>query len=478
MNDSTTSRSQAVPDSANLNGFFSASEARIERWRQLNRLVKAAAGAPAAEQEKIKRQATQILETLRPIEEFNAYPGPRLMARVERAPEGAATGRASRGSRSASALAAVEQLPRRSRARGRPTRKARAAPGGHPAAVGRPRPERASPTARSLIVAAGRALDLAGTARNVPPAAARRPTASSTSRSSSAASRTRCSRCIVNYNMQAVVIVRRLRLSRRSTPLPTCASCSRAHLPQAAGGARSRPRARARARCCMPSGPSSTSSSSPTATSRKLAGADEAAGIRRVFYGARGDARDPPRDPRRHQGPLRDAVLRQPEEVRAAPDRHLPRAADRARQVDLQVELDPRHGRVLRREPVPRRVLGDDRRAGQPARAHRQHQGGAGQGGARLRRRPHVLRHQRHLDVEQDHPPGAVRARRHRADRPRLPQVAPLRPGARRRAAATTSTPSRSRSTRCTAAWRSSRSRTRCCSSRPRASSTACACWC
>ena len=89
MNESTTSRSQAAPDSANLNGFFSASEARIERWRQLNRLVKAAAGATSAEQEKIKRQATQILETLRPIEEFNAYPGASLMARVEERLSGA-----------------------------------------------------------------------------------------------------------------------------------------------------------------------------------------------------------------------------------------------------------------------------------------------------------------------------------------------------------------------------------------------------
>ena len=49
------------------------------------------------------------------------------------------------------------------------------------------------------------------------------------------------------------------------------------------------------------------------------------------------------------QDALRDAVLRQPEEIRAAADRHLPRPADRARQVGLQVRLDPRHGRVLRR---------------------------------------------------------------------------------------------------------------------------------
>ena len=126
MNDSTTSRSQAVPDSANLNGFFSASEARIERWRQLNRLVKAAAGAPAAEQEKIKRQATQILETMRPIEEFNAYPGAGLMARVDERLGGADwTGFARLVQRISSAL--ISNSYRDEARPGRPTRKARTA---------------------------------------------------------------------------------------------------------------------------------------------------------------------------------------------------------------------------------------------------------------------------------------------------------------------------------------------------------------
>ena len=49
-----------------------------------------------------------------------------------------------------------------------------------------------------------------------------------------------------------------------------------------------------------------------------------------------------------HPGPLRDAVLRQSEEVRATSDRDVPRAADRPRQIGLQVRLDPRHGRILR----------------------------------------------------------------------------------------------------------------------------------
>ena len=54
-----------------------------------------------------------------------------------------------------------------------------------------------------------------------------------------------------------------------------------------------------------------------------------------------------------------------------------------------------------------------------------------------------VLRHQRHLDLEQDRRAGAAPARRHRPDRPQLPQVAPLRARAGGRAAATTSRRSR-----------------------------------
>ena len=92
---------------------------------------------------------------------------------------------------------------------------------------------------------------------------------------------------------------------------------------------------------------------------------------------SRGAARGPSLDPRRRGRAQRHPVLRQPEEVRPEADRHVPRAAGRARQVDLQVELDPRHGRVLRREPVPGGILGDLRRTRQPARADRQHQEGA-----------------------------------------------------------------------------------------------------
>ena len=154
-------------------------------------------------------------------------------------------------------------------------------------------------------------------------------------------------------------------------------------------------------------------------------------------------------------------------------DRHLPRAADRARQVDLQVELDPRHGRVLRGQPVPRRVVGDHRRARQPARADRQHQEGAGRGRARLRRRPRVLRHQRHLDLQQDgrsrrcSQPGdivIVDRNCHKSHHYGM-VLAGAQPLLRR------GLPD-GRSTRCTARCRCARSRRRCSTSRPRAGST------
>ena len=51
-------------------------------------------------------------------------------------------------------------------------------------------------------------------------------------------------------------------------------------------------------------------------------------------------------------------------------------------------------------------------------------------GRAGLWRRPRVLRHQRHVDQQQDGRAGADAAGRHRHHRPQLPQVAPLRHGA------------------------------------------------
>ena len=122
-----------------------------------------------------------------------------------------------------------------------------------------------------------------------------------------------------------------------------------------------------------------------------LAGSDEAAPIRRIFYGVEEPMEihlailDGVKD--RYETPYFDNLKR----LRPAPDRHLPRAAGGPGEVDLQVQLDPRHGRVLRGQPVPRRVVGDDRRTRQPPRADREHQGRAGQGGPGARRGPQLF---------------------------------------------------------------------------------------
>ena len=92
-------------------------------------------------------------------------------------------------------------------------------------------------------------------------------------------------------------------------------------------------------------------------------------------------------------------------------------------------------GEFYGHQPVPGRKQRHDGRPRQPAGADRQHQEGPGHGGPRLRRRPRLLRHQRHLHLQQDGGAGADGAGRHRRRRPQLPQVAPLRHGADRRAA-------------------------------------------
>ncbi|HEX6692318.1 MAG TPA: decarboxylase, partial [Burkholderiales bacterium] len=73
-------------ESVGVGTFFSASEAREERWRELHRVAKAlAVGGGQAD----KSQAKALVEQLTPLEELCGYPGPKLMAQVnERLKEG------------------------------------------------------------------------------------------------------------------------------------------------------------------------------------------------------------------------------------------------------------------------------------------------------------------------------------------------------------------------------------------------------
>lgn len=73
-----------VADERGINHFFSASEARVDRWRALNRVAKTLhAQRGEADVAKLRGAADKLLSELAPIEELNGYPGPHLMAQVQ-----------------------------------------------------------------------------------------------------------------------------------------------------------------------------------------------------------------------------------------------------------------------------------------------------------------------------------------------------------------------------------------------------------
>jgi arginine decarboxylase len=70
-----------------LKDFFSAAEARTDRWSEMNTVGRAwesalTQGQPA---DKFLAQAAQLLEEISPLESYWAYPGPRLMATIREA---------------------------------------------------------------------------------------------------------------------------------------------------------------------------------------------------------------------------------------------------------------------------------------------------------------------------------------------------------------------------------------------------------
>ena len=67
---------------ASLHQFFSASEARIDRWRLLGRGARAMASAGPGAADPARAEASRLLDELGPIEDVNAYPGPHLLAQV------------------------------------------------------------------------------------------------------------------------------------------------------------------------------------------------------------------------------------------------------------------------------------------------------------------------------------------------------------------------------------------------------------
>ncbi|HEX6156800.1 MAG TPA: decarboxylase [Burkholderiales bacterium] len=68
-------------ESVGVGSFFSASESREERWRELHRAAKGMA-AGGAKADGLRQEAKALLEQLAPLEELCGYPGPRLMAQL------------------------------------------------------------------------------------------------------------------------------------------------------------------------------------------------------------------------------------------------------------------------------------------------------------------------------------------------------------------------------------------------------------
>jgi arginine decarboxylase len=67
-----------------LKDFFSAAEARTDRWRQMSAAARAweAARAPGQPDERAQAEASRLLADVAALEAYWAYPGPRLMATV------------------------------------------------------------------------------------------------------------------------------------------------------------------------------------------------------------------------------------------------------------------------------------------------------------------------------------------------------------------------------------------------------------
>jgi arginine decarboxylase len=85
--------------------FFSAAEARLDRWRQLFRTARAFGESSRGDAEQLRRETGRLLAEIGPLEAFWAYPGPRLLGALrDRAASGDGMGVARLVQRISSAL--------------------------------------------------------------------------------------------------------------------------------------------------------------------------------------------------------------------------------------------------------------------------------------------------------------------------------------------------------------------------------------
>ena len=69
-------------DTVGLSGFFSASQARADRWRAMNAAAKRLAAATGSQAEVLRCLALDQYAALAPVEDYCGYPGPRLLSLV------------------------------------------------------------------------------------------------------------------------------------------------------------------------------------------------------------------------------------------------------------------------------------------------------------------------------------------------------------------------------------------------------------
>jgi arginine decarboxylase len=395
-----------------LSNFFSAAEGRLDRWRTLHRIAKNMVGVDEKDAEALRQEAQTLLADMAPIEDFCGYPGPRLMAQLhERLQTSDWTGFARLVQRISIGLMTNSYRDNSEAWKAEEETDVRSTDM-LPPSIGRGQSRK--PYFEVLMVSPGeRSMwpeirEVFRRLRRVEDPFIYEPVIVGSFEDAVLA-------MVFNYNLQAVVISDGFGFpSQYNVPALREILLKQVQIGEGLRAA-TRDLGTTLARMIRRWRPEVDVYLTTDRNVGALAGSDEAAPIRRVFYGAE--------EPMEIHLSIMEGIKDryetpyfEPEELCEPAHRHLPRPADRPREVDLQVKLDPRHGRVLWHEPLPRRVVGNHRRPRQPARADRQHQGRPGEGGARPRRRPQLLRHQRHVHIQQDHPPGVARARRHRAD--------------------------------------------------------------
>ena len=371
-----------------LSNFFSAAEGRLDRWRTLHRIAKAFAGAGGGNTANLRQEAQKLLADMGPIEDFCGYPGPRLMAQLpERLQTSDWSGFARLVQRISNALLtnsyreSSDAWKAEEETEPRPTDIL-------PPSIGRGQSRK--PYFEVLMVSPGeRSMwpeirEVFRRLRRVEDPFVYEPVIVGSFEDAVLA-------IVFNPNLQAVVISDGFGFpSQYNVPVLREILTKQVQIEE-------RPRSATKdlgttlARMIRRWRPEVDVYLTTDRDIGTLAGSDEAVADPAGLLRHRRDDGNPPGDSRRGQRPLRNPLLLQPEKIRQKAYRHLPCPTRGPGEVDLQVELDPRHGRFLWRQPLPGRIVGNHRRPRQPARTDRQHQSGPGEGRARLGRRRELI---------------------------------------------------------------------------------------